>query len=185
METPIDPFALSPSTSSGQALSKGPPALDDKPEGFRRVAQALAAQAHPHAPLWLEVSARTSQEAADALGVAVGQIAKSVIFRRKVDDRAVLVVTSGDRRVDEKKVAAIAGALGRADADFVKRKTGFSIGGVAPLAHSEPPLTLIDRELFRYIEIWAAAGHPNGVFKLAPAELQALTGAPVHDVTQS
>ena len=158
---------------------------DDKPEGFRRVAQALAAQGHPHAPLWLEVSARTSQEAADALGVAVGQIAKSVIFRRKSDERAVLVVTSGDRRVDEKKVAAIAGALGRADADFVKAKTGFSIGGVAPLAHSEPPFTLIDRGLFRFAEIWAAAGHPNGVFRLAPAELQALTGARVHDVTQA
>ncbi len=158
--------------------------LDDKPEGFRRVARALAAQGHPHAPLWLDVSARTSQEAADALGVAVGQIAKSVIFRRKDDDRAVLVVSSGDRRVDEKKVAAIAGTLRRADADFVKAKTGFSIGGVAPLAHSEPTFTLIDRELFRFTEIWAAAGHPNGVFKLAPAELETLTGAPVHDVTQ-
>ena len=162
-------------------------ALDDRPEGFRRVAAALAERGHAHAPLWLEVAARTSQEAADALGVAVGQIAKSVIFRRKSDQRAVLVVASGDRRVDEQKVAAITGSLGRADADFVKAKTGFSIGGVAPLAHAhpeaEPPLTLIDRELFRYAEIWAAAGHPNGVFKLAPAELEALTGAPVHDVT--
>ena len=171
-----EPFALSP--------SGGPPDLDDKPEGFRRVAGALSERGHPHAPLWLEVSARTSQEAADALGVAVGQIAKSVIFRRKDDDRAVLVVTSGDRRVDEKKVAAIAGALRRADADFVKAKTGFSIGGVAPLAHCEAPITLIDRELFRYTEVWAAAGHPNGVFRLAPGELQVLTGAPVHDVTQ-
>ena len=158
---------------------------DDRPEGFRRVAAALAARGHPHAPLWLEVAARTSQEAADALGIALGQIAKSVIFRRKSDERAVLVVTSGDKRVDEKKVAAIAGALGRADADFVKAKTGFSIGGVAPIAHSEVPLTLIDRELFRFDEIWAAAGHPNGVFKLAPAELERLTAAPVHDVTQA
>ncbi len=164
-------------------------ALDDRPEGFRRVAQALAARGHAHAPLWLDASARTSQEAADALGVAVGQIAKSVIFRRRADARAVLVVTSGDRRVDESKVAAITGALGRADAAFVKAKTGFSIGGVAPLAHvhpeAEPPLTLIDRELFRFAVIWAAAGHPNGVFKLAPAELEGLTGAPVHDVTQT
>lgn len=160
-------------------------ALDDKPEGFRRVAHALAALGHPHMPLWLEVPARTAQEAADALDVSVGQIAKSVIFRRKQDDRAVLVVTSGDRRVDENKVAAIAGAVRRADADFVKARTGFSIGGVAPLAHSEPPFTLIDRELFRYTEIWAAAGHPNGVFRLAPAELATLTGAPVHDVTQA
>ena len=153
-----------------------------RPEGFQRVSAALAARGHAHAPVWLEVPARTSQEAADALGVAVGQIAKSVIFRRKSDDAAVLVVTSGDRRVDEQRVAALTGALGRADADFVKAKTGFSIGGVAPLAHAEPAVTLIDRELFRFEQIWAAAGHPNGVFRLSPDELRALTGAPVEDV---
>jgi prolyl-tRNA editing enzyme YbaK/EbsC (Cys-tRNA(Pro) deacylase) len=135
--------------------------------------------------VWLEVSARTSQEAADALGVAVGQIAKSVIFRRRSDDAAVLVVTSGDRRVDEKRVAAITGPLGRADAEFVKARTGFSIGGVAPLAHATPPVTLIDRELFRFAQIWAAAGHPNGVFCLSPDDLAALTGAPVADVVQA
>lgn len=159
--------------------------LQDRPEGFRRVSAALAAAGHPHAPLWLDVAARTSQEAADALGVAVGQIAKSVIFRRKVDDSAVLVVTSGDRRVDEKRVAAIAGPLGRADADFVKARTGFTIGGVAPLAHATPAFTLIDRDLFRFDEVWAAAGHPNGVFRLAPGDLERLTGAPVADVVQS
>ncbi|MEN9627134.1 MAG: hypothetical protein RJA10_360 [Pseudomonadota bacterium] len=158
--------------------------LDDRPEGFRRVVQALAERGHAHLPRWLEVAARTSQEAADALGVQVGQIAKSVIFRRKADEVAVLVVTSGDRRVDEKRVAAITGPLGRADADFVKARTGFSIGGVSPLAHLSPPVTLIDRELFRFDEIWAAAGHPNGVFRLSPGELVQLTGAPVADVVQ-
>jgi prolyl-tRNA editing enzyme YbaK/EbsC (Cys-tRNA(Pro) deacylase) len=160
--------------------------LDDKPEGFRRVVQALAARGHPHVPRWLEQSARTSQEAADALGVEVGQIAKSVIFRRPADERAVLVIASGDRRVDEKKVAAITGALGRADADFVKAATGFSIGGVSPLAHSSAPVTLIDRELFRFDALWAAAGHPNGVFLLTPQQLESLTdGAPVADVTRA
>ncbi len=157
----------------------------DLPEGFRRVAAALAERGHPHAPLWLDVAARTSQEAADALGIAVGQVAKSVIFRRKTDDGAVLVVTSGDRRVDEKRVAAITGPLGRADAEFVKARTGFSIGGVAPLAHGTPVTTLIDRELFRFDEIWAAAGHPNGVFRLSPRQLEQLTGAPVADVVQA
>ena len=88
-------------------------------------------------------AARTAQQAADVLGILVGQVAKSIIFRRKSDDAAVLVITSGDRRVDEKRVAAIAGPLGRADADFVKAATGFSIGGVAPLAHSGPVLTLV------------------------------------------
>ena len=153
-----------------------------RPEGFERVTQALARLGHAHAPRWLEVPARTAQEAATALGVSVGQIAKSVIFRRRSDDAAVLVVTSGDRRVDEARVAAIIGPLGRADADFVKARTGFSIGGVAPLAHSQPALTLIDRDLFRFELIWAAAGHPNGVFCLSPQELVTLTAAPVADV---
>jgi len=156
--------------------------MNERPEGFQRVAAALAERGHPQAPLWLEAAVRTSQEAADHLGVAVGQIAKSVIFRRKADDSAVLVITSGDRRVDEKRVAALTGPLGRADAEFVKSRTGFSIGGVAPLAHVQPPHTLIDRELFRFDEIWAAAGHPNGVFQLTPHQLVQLTGAPVEDV---
>lgn len=161
---------------------EGAPVSEDRPEGFRRVAQLLNERGHPHPPLWLEVSARTCAEAAEALRVEVGQIAKSVIFRRKADEAAVLVVASGDRRVDEKKVAAQVGAIGRADAEFVKARTGFSIGGVAPVGHATPPVVLVDRELFRFGEIWAAAGHPNGVFRLAPDQLVALTGAPVADV---
>lgn len=172
------------------APPSGDGAAGDRPEGFRRVTAALAALGHPHAPRYLEVAARTAQEAADALGVSVGQIAKSVIFRRKADDAAVLVVTSGDRRVDEKKVAALVAlacddggkGLGRADADFVKAKTGFSIGGVSPVAHATAPVTLIDRDLFRFETLWAAAGHPNGVFPLSPQQLVTLTGAPVADV---
>jgi prolyl-tRNA editing enzyme YbaK/EbsC (Cys-tRNA(Pro) deacylase) len=165
----------------------------ERPAGLQRVTEALAAAGHRHAPVMLSDAARTAQQAADALGVALGQIAKSIIFRRKNHpsgaDSAVLVITSGDLRVDEKKVQAIVcaegGKLGRADAEFVKAKTGFSIGGVSPLAHAPPPVTLIDRTLFRFPEIWAAAGHPHGVFRLTPAELQALTGAPMHDVTES
>ena len=158
---------------------------NERPEGFRRVSAALAAQGHPHAPVWLDVPARTSQEAADALGVQVGQIAKSVIFRRVADDTAVLVVTAGDQRVDESLVAALTGPLARADAAFVKARTGFAIGGVAPLAHATPPVTLIDRSLFRFDMIWAAAGHPRGVFTLSPGDLARLTGAPVEVVTPS
>ena len=137
---------------------------------------------HPHAPQMLDDAARTAQQAADALGIAVGQIAKSIVFRRKSDDVAVLVVTSGDKRVDEKKVDALVGKTGRADAEFVKAKTGFSIGGVSPFAHAMPPVALIDRELFRFDEIWAAAGHPHAVVKLSPHDLERLTGAPVADV---
>jgi len=151
----------------------------------QRVAAALADKNHPHAPVMLADAARTAPQAADALGIEVGQIAKSIIFRRKADGVAVLVITSGDRRVDEKKVEALVGKIGRADAEFVKARTGFSIGGVSPVAHAEPPLTLVDRELFRFAEIWAAAGHPHGVFKLRPQDLESLAGAPVADVTQA
>ena len=154
------------------------------PEGVQRVAEALRTAGHPHAPVVLDDAARTAQQAADALGVTVGQIAKSIIFRRRQDDAAVLVITSGDRRVDEKKVAALVGRIGRADAEFVKARTGFTIGGESPVGHATPPVTLIDRELFRFDEIWAAAGHPHGVFKLCPQDLVALTGAPVADVDQ-
>lgn len=160
-------------------------ASPDQPPGLARVAQRLREVQHPHAPIWLDVAVRTSQEAAAALGVQVGQIAKSVMFRRRADDAAVLVVTSGDRRVDEAKVAARLGALARADAQFVKQATGFSIGGVAPLAHLTAPLTLVDRELFRFASVWAAAGHPNAVFQASPDQLLVLTGAPVADVTEA
>lgn len=160
--------------------------LKSLPEGVQRVAAALQALGHPHMPQMLDDAARTAQQAADALGIAVGQVAKSIIFRRKSDDAAVLVVASGDRRVDEKKVEALVGSkIGRADADFVKARTGFSIGGVSPLAHAVPPVTLIDQELLRFDVVWAAAGHPHGVFPLHPADLQRLTGAPVVDVAQA
>ncbi len=156
--------------------------LHSLPEGVVRVSRALQTLGHPHAPVMLSDAARTAQEAADALGVQLGQIAKSVIFRRKQDDAAVLVVTSGDRRVDEKKVSALVGKVGRADADFVKARTGFTIGGVSPVAHLHPSVTLLDQDLWRFEDIWAAAGHPHGVFQLRPDDLRHLTGAPQADV---
>ena len=155
------------------------------PEGVQRVVAVLQGSGHPHMPVMLDDAARTAQQAADALGVHVGQIAKSIIFRRKSDDVAILVVTSGDQRVDEKKVEALVcpdgKRLGRADAEFVKARTGFSIGGVSPLAHSLPSVTLIDRSLFRFDTVWAAAGHPHAVFQLSPQELERMTGGPVAD----
>lgn len=159
--------------------------LHHLPEGVQRVARALQAANHPHAPVMLDTAARTAQEAADGLGVHLGQIAKSVIFKRKADEVAVLVVTSGDRRVDEKKVSALVGKVGRADADFVKARTGFTIGGVSPVAHLNPSVTLLDQDLWRFDVIWAAAGHPHGVFQLRPDDLKHLTAAPVVDVVQS
>ena len=158
--------------------------LHAMPEGVQRVAKVLQAALHPHTPLMLDGAARTAQEAADGLGVLLGQIAKSVIFKRKEDGVAVLVVASGDRRVDEKKVAALVGKVGRADADFVKAHTGFTIGGVSPVAHLHPPVTVLDQDLWRFDEVWAAAGHPHGVFRLCPQDLPGLTGASAADVVQ-
>jgi prolyl-tRNA editing enzyme YbaK/EbsC (Cys-tRNA(Pro) deacylase)/predicted Fe-S protein YdhL (DUF1289 family) len=154
------------------------------PEGVQRVAAVLQSHQHPHAPVMLEDAARTAQQAADALGVALGQIAKSIIFRRLSDDAAVLVITSGDRRVDQKKVEALVGPLGRADAAFVKASTGFTIGGVAPLAHAKPCVTLMDEDLFRFDDIWAAAGHPHAVFQLTPNQLCFMTGVQESDVVE-
>ena len=165
-------------------MTEAIPSLDAQPPGLQRVAAALQAAGHPHGPRMLDDAARTAQQAADQLGVQLGQIAKGIIFRRKADDAAVLVITSGDRRVDEKKVEAHVGKIGRADAGFVKDRTGFSIGGVSPVAHATPPVTLIDRDLLRFDVVWAAAGHPHGVFPLHPADLERLTGAPVVDVVQ-
>ena len=159
--------------------------LKTLPEGVQRVSLALQEAGHPHAPVMLNDAARTAQEAADGLGVQLGQIAKSVIFKRKEDGAAVLVVTSGDRRVDEKKVSALVGKVGRADADFVKAQTGFTIGGVSPVAHLNPSVTLLDQDLWRFDVVWAAAGHPHGVFQLQPEDLKRLTGAPVADVVQA
>lgn len=155
------------------------------PEGVQRVARCLEAAQHPHSPQMLAGAARTSQEAADQLGILVGQVAKSVIFRRKIDGVPVLVVAAGDRRVDEKKVAALVGKIGRADAEFVKAHTGYSIGGVSPVAHLHKPVTLIDSTLQRFDVLWAAAGHPNAVFAMSLAQLQSLTQAPVVDVAQA
>jgi prolyl-tRNA editing enzyme YbaK/EbsC (Cys-tRNA(Pro) deacylase) len=161
--------------------------LSKLPEGVQRVVAFLQDSGHLKQPRMLEDAARTAQQAADALGVELGQIAKSVIFRRKSDDVAVLVITSGDKRVDEAKVQALVcdddTKLGRADAAFVKLKTGFAIGGVAPVAHLNLPVTLMDGELFRFETIWAAAGHPNAVFEISPLALQLLAAAPVAQVT--
>ena len=159
------------------------------PDSAQPVAAWLAARAHPHAPRLLDASARTAQEAADALGVSLGQIAKSIVFRRQPDDAAVMVVTSGDQRVDEKKLAALVCAqghkLGRADPDFVRARTGFAIGGVSPVAQASAVVLVLDVSLFRYAQVWAAAGHPHAVFQATPAQLAWLTQARIDDVASA
>jgi prolyl-tRNA editing enzyme YbaK/EbsC (Cys-tRNA(Pro) deacylase) len=126
-------------------------------------------------------SARTAPEAAAAVGVEVGAIVKSLVFRTGED--ALLVLVSGANRADEARLeAAVGGPVGRADADFVRAKTGFVIGGVPPLAHPVPLRTLIDTDLLGYEVVWAAAGHPRVVFPIAPGELVRVTGGAVLSV---
>lgn len=127
-------------------------------------------------------SARTAAEAAAALGCSVGEIAKSIVFRRADDDNAVVVICSGDNRVDATKVATLVGAVGKADADFVRAATGYAIGGVSPVGHPDDVVLLVDRDLARFDTIWAAAGHPHAVFPLTPADLSDWLGAEPADV---
>ena len=126
----------------------------------------------------LSDSARTAQEAADALGILVGQVASSIVF--KLDDESpLLVITSGRHRVDTKLVAEKldVAKLHRVDADYVKEKSGFSIGGVSPVGWISPATILIDEALNDYEVVWAAAGHPHSVYPTTFAELLECTGA--------
>ena len=126
----------------------------------------------------LSDSARTAQEAADALGILVGQVASSIVF--KLDDESpLLVITSGRHRVDTKLVAEKLGVakLHRVDADYVKEKSGFSIGGVSPVGWVSPATILIDEALNDYEVVWAAAGHPHAVYPTTFAELLECTSA--------
>ncbi|PCE25885.1 cys-tRNA(pro)/cys-tRNA(cys) deacylase [Paraburkholderia acidicola] len=156
--------------------------FDALPDAARRVALLLRERGHAGHVVMLAETGKTSAEAAAGLGCTVAQIAKSILFRRKHDDAPVLVVASGANRVDEQKVAAQVGEIGRADAKFVREKTGYAIGGVCPIGHATPPVTLIDADLLALDSLWAAAGHPHAVFNLSPQQLVELTGAPVADV---
>jgi prolyl-tRNA editing enzyme YbaK/EbsC (Cys-tRNA(Pro) deacylase) len=127
----------------------------------------------------LSESARTAADAASALGIEVGQIASSLIFKSP-DEKVILIITSGGHRVNTDLVATTLGyaELMRVDAAFVKEFSGFSIGGVSPIGWSnQPDVTLIDEALNNYEVVWAAAGHPHGVFPTSYAELIACAGA--------
>jgi Cys-tRNA(Pro) deacylase len=128
-------------------------------------------------------STRTAQEAAERVGVTLGQIVTSLIFKGKTSNKPILVLTSGANRVDEKRIKAYAGEkIVRADADFVREVTGYAIGGVPPIAHLQQMETYLDEDLMQYKLIWAAAGTPNAVFELTPDDLQKMTGGRVERV---
>jgi prolyl-tRNA editing enzyme YbaK/EbsC (Cys-tRNA(Pro) deacylase) len=144
----------------------------------KRVAQALIDLNMSGQIKVLSDSARSAAEAAAALGIEVGQIASSILFKLP-DDSPLLVITSGRHRVDTDLVSSKLGiaSLGRVDADFVKEKSGFSIGGVAPIGWINPATIIIDEALNDYEIVWAAAGHPHAVFPTTYTELLKSTGA--------
>jgi prolyl-tRNA editing enzyme YbaK/EbsC (Cys-tRNA(Pro) deacylase) len=147
------------------------------PASAQRVQRALAAAGTGSKVIEQAVAARTSQQAADALGIEVGQIAKSLIFRAVPSGRAVLVVAAGDRRVDEARISALLDeAIERATPEFVRECSSFAIGGVAPVAHARPMVTFIDASLRRFEVVWAAGGTPHCVFPIAPDDLVRISG---------
>jgi prolyl-tRNA editing enzyme YbaK/EbsC (Cys-tRNA(Pro) deacylase) len=148
--------------------------------GVQRVRKALEAQGYEPEVVELERTARSAAEAADALGVRVEQIVKSLVFRGTRTGRPVLVLAGGANRVDERRISDLfSEPVGMADATYVREKTGFSIGGVPPVGHAERPTTFVDLDLLREEEVWAAAGHTHAVFGLEPAELVRITGGRV------
>lgn len=145
-------------------------------DSAKRVQEFLYAKGFSFDIKELPCSTGTAQEAADSIGCAVSQIAKSLVFREKETDLPILVIASGSNRVDVKKIEKSTGLrLGKADGKFVKRKVGYAIGGVPPVGHNEPLNTILDQDLKKYEKIWAGAGTPFAVFQLKPTDLESLT----------
>jgi prolyl-tRNA editing enzyme YbaK/EbsC (Cys-tRNA(Pro) deacylase) len=141
-----------------------------------RVRQALARTGLSSEIVELPGAARTAQAAADFLGCAVAQIANSLVFRAEASESALLVMSSGARRVDMQRLAHLVGEpVGKADADFVRKHTGFAIGGVAPVGHGVSKV-FVEKTLGAHDELWAAAGHPHTVFRLSYGDLLRVTG---------
>lgn len=145
--------------------------------GVQKVQETLKELGFSNEVIGLQCSTRTAAEAAQAVGCRVEQIAKSIVFKGKNSLKPILVIASGPNRVNEKKIAEFTSEpLGKAEADYVRKHTGFVIGGVPPIGHLEKPEIFIDEDLLQYEEIWAAAGTPNAVFKLTPSDLIKMTG---------
>ena len=142
----------------------------------QKVQEALSRQGFSFCVRELPASTRTAREAAVAVGCRVEQIAKSLIFRGTQTDAPILVIASGINRVNESRLADLVGEpVAKPDAEFVRAHTGFSIGGVPPVGHTNPIKTWLDEDLLQWDVIWAAAGTPNAVFELRSDDLQKLT----------
>jgi prolyl-tRNA editing enzyme YbaK/EbsC (Cys-tRNA(Pro) deacylase) len=150
----------------------------------QKVQDALSAQSFPYQVVESATTSRTAAEAAALVGCELAQIVKSLVFRTKESGRPVLVLTSGANQVNEWRIGALLKEpLEKARAAFVREHTGFAIGGVAPLGHPKALETFIDQDLLKLPEIWAAAGTPNALFRLAPGDLVKMTGGRVIKVT--
>lgn len=153
-------------------------------KSLKRVIATLQAAGLDITPLEMPSETRTAQQAADAAGCALDQIAKSIIFRGQQTDSVVLFITAGGNQVDAALAAQLASEpLGRADAVFVRARTGFAIGGVAPVGHIGPVCAFIDPRLQEFAIVYAAAGTPRHIFPIAPAELARISDAQVADFT--
>lgn len=150
----------------------------------QRIADRLTELGLPGKVIVLETLATTAPMAAEALGIEVGRIVKSLVFRGADSGKPYLLLVSGANRVHEKRTGRLIGEkLERSDADFVKLHTGLSIGGVSPYGHPAPLATYIDQDLFNFDTVWAAAGNPRSVFEVTAADLERTTGAIRIDVT--
>ena len=142
----------------------------------QKIQDLLLSLGYPYSVVEHAESTRTAQEAADRASCELGQIVKSLIFRGKTSGKPILVLTSGANRVDEKLISGYAGeTISRADADFVRAVTGYAIGGVPPIGHTEKMETYLDADFLSHQTIWAAAGTPNAIFELRTEDLQKMT----------
>ncbi len=152
----------------------------------RSFQEMLRARGFPHRVVELPASTRTAKEAAQAVGCQVEQIVKSLVFKGQQSQKPLLVLASGPNRVSESRLSELAGEpIEKADADFVRQHTGYSIGGVPPLGHRQQIATFIDETLLRYDLLWAAAGTPHAVFQLPSADLQAMTNGQVAAIAET
>jgi prolyl-tRNA editing enzyme YbaK/EbsC (Cys-tRNA(Pro) deacylase) len=146
----------------------------------QKIQAALRSLGFDYTVIEFQESTRTAQEAADRVGCTLGQIIKSLVFKGEKSGKAILVLTSGSNRVDEKRIGEYAGEpIRRADPDFVRAATGFAIGGVPPLGHAQTLETYLDEDLLQHPTIWGAAGTHNAVFEMESSALQKMTGGKI------
>ena len=160
--------------------------MTDLPPSVLKFRQGAARQGLEVEIVLLERPARTAVEAAAACGCALGQIVKSLVFRGAETGMPLLFLVSGQNRLGATSASEAAGeTIVRPDAAFVRTATGYAIGGIPPLGHVRPARTFVDRALFGFETVWAAAGHPNTMFPVAPERLRAVTGAIAADLAEA